>query len=162
MGRALVAAGDSTTGVESIGIDVQRARVAVFCLSTALAGIAGGIILLQFETITSTSYTFLTSLIWVVAVVAAGPSSASGLVLGVVLFTVLPSLTSSAQIAEWMQVGFGLGAIVLAQEANGFDGLVHRLARKALAGIPAAPERRRVSIGRMRPTPGAVAAEARP
>ena len=162
MGRALVAAGDSTTGVESIGIDVQRARVAVFCLSTALAGIAGGIILLQFETITSTSYTFLTSLIWVVAVVAAGPSSASGLVLGVVLFTVLPSLTSSAQIAEWMQVGFGLGAIVLAQEANGFDGLVRRLARKALAGIPAAPERRRVSIGRMRPTPGAVAAEARP
>ncbi|MNC98167.1 hypothetical protein D3C83_160470 [compost metagenome] len=74
----------------------------------------------------------------------------------------LPSLTSSAQIAEWMEVGFGLGAIVLAQEANGFDGFVRRLARRAVAGIPATPERRRVSVGRMRPTPGAVAAEARP
>ena len=162
MGRALVAAGDSPTGVESIGIDVQRARILVFCLSTGLAGIAGGIILLQFETITSTSYTFLTSLIWVVAVVAAGPSSASGLVLGVVLFTVLPSLTSSAQIAEWMQVGFGLGAIVLAQEANGFDGLVRRLARKAGDGLAATPDRRRVPVGRMRPATYTPAAEARP
>jgi branched-subunit amino acid ABC-type transport system permease component len=151
MGRALVAAGDSRTGVESIGIDVQRARIIVFCLSTGLAGIAGGIILLQFETITSTSYTFLTSLVWVVAVVAAGPSSASGLVLGVVLFTVLPSLTSSGQVAQWLEVGFGLGAIVLAQESNGFDGLVRRLAGRARDRMGPASDRRRVPAQTMRP-----------
>ena len=151
MGRALVAAGDSPTGVESIGIDVQRARILVFCLSTGLAGIAGGIILLQFETITSTSYTFLTSLVWVVAVVAAGPSSASGLVLAVVLFTVLPSLTSSGQVAQWLEVGFGLGAIVLAQEANGFDGLVRRLAGRARDRMVPACARRRVPARTMRP-----------
>jgi branched-subunit amino acid ABC-type transport system permease component len=151
MGRALVAAGDSPTGVESIGIDVQRARIIVFCLSTGLAGIAGGIILLQFETITSTSYTFLTSLVWVVAVVAAGPSSASGLVLGVVLFTVLPSLTSSGQVAQWLEVGFGLGAIVLAQESNGFDGLVRRLAGRARDRMGPASDRHRVPARTMRP-----------
>ena len=160
LGRALVAAGDSPTGVESIGIDLQRARIVVFCLSTGLAGIAGAIILLQFETITSTSYTFLTSLIWVVAVVAAGPGSASGLVLGVVLFTVLPSLTSSGQVAEWLEVGFGLGAVVLAQESNGFDGLVRRLAgrmRQSVVAVPAAPVRRRATAARMRPQPAIVA-----
>jgi len=157
MGRALVAAGDSPTGVESIGVDLQRARIAVFCLSTALAGIAGAIILLQFETITSTSYTFLTSLIWVVAVVAAGPSSASGLVTGVVLFTVLPALTSSGQVAIWMQVGFGLGAVVLAQEPNGLDGLLRRQVRRgvtAVAAIPETTDRRRARVGQMRVTAG--------
>jgi branched-subunit amino acid ABC-type transport system permease component len=153
IGRALVAAGDSTTGVESVGIDVQRVRVAVFCISTWLAGVAGAIILLQFETITSTSYTFLTSLIWVVAVVAAGPSSATGLILGVVLFTVIPTLTTSGQVAQWMEVGFGLGTIVLAQEANGFDGLVRRLTAGVRSSMQHAPVRRRAGASTLRPAP---------
>lgn len=153
LGRALAAAGDSPVGVESIGIDVQRARIVIFCLSTWLAGVAGGIILLQFETITSTSYTFLTSLIWVVAVVAAGPSSASGLILAVVLFTVLPSLTFSSQAAQWLEIGFGLGAIALAQEANGLDGLVRRLAGQAREATGRASSRVRVPAAVMRPVP---------
>jgi branched-subunit amino acid ABC-type transport system permease component len=160
IGRALVAAGDSPTGVESVGIDVQRVRVAIFCLSTWLAGVAGAIILLQFETITSTSYTFLTSLIWVVAVVAAGPSSASGLILGVVLFTVLPTLSSSGEVVLWMELGFGLGAIVLAQEPNGFDGLVRRLAGRARTAVEEAPVRRRAGAGALRPAPGALSRHA--
>jgi branched-subunit amino acid ABC-type transport system permease component len=152
VGRALVAAGDSTAGLASIGIDVQRVRIVVFCLSTWMAAVGGALLLLQFETLGSSSGGFLVSLVWVVAVVAAGASSTSGLLLAVGLFVVLPTATTNADAGQWLELAFGFGAVVLAQANNGVDGLLRAMGRVTIARVQAARPQRRPGVRRMRPT----------
>lgn len=133
MGRLLRALADSPTAVQSLGVNPVVPRVLVFCLTGFLAGIAGGLLGTLTLSVNAQTFDSFQSLVWVAALVAAGPASLSGAVLAAVLLVWVPAVFDSPTIIEWQPVAFGLAAIFLSQARNGLVGLVRRPDFAALA-----------------------------
>jgi branched-subunit amino acid ABC-type transport system permease component len=124
LGRILVALADSPRAVGSMGISPLAARVVTFCVSAFLAGLAGGLLGSLVRSVSSTSFTFFQSLLWVTVLVAAGSRTVGGVVLGAVLLVAVPATFTSSLVTEWQPVAFGLLAIVFAQAPNGLIGFL--------------------------------------
>ena len=124
LGRILVALADAPRAVGSMGISPLAARVVTFCVSAFLAGLAGGLIGSLVRSVSSTSFSFFQSLLWVTVLVAAGSRTVGGVVLGAVLLVAVPATFTSSLVTEWQPVAFGVMAIVFAQAPNGLIGFL--------------------------------------
>lgn len=122
LGRLLRAIGDSPAAVQSIGVNPTASRVMVFCLAAFVAGVAGGLLGSLTGQITSFTFDYFQSLIWLTLLVAAGPATLGGSVLAAVLFIAMPAVLTSPTVVEWQPVAFGVAAIVFAQAPNGMIG----------------------------------------
>jgi len=154
LGTVLQALADSPAGVESIGVNPTASRVLVFTASAFLAAIAGGLLGSVTQTVSPATFTATDSLVWLAVLVAAGPTSFSGAVLAGLLYNQLPALVSSSTILDWLPVGFGVAAVVLAQTPDGLSGLLHldfaRLAATSRHRLSRSPHRdRRTALGRL-------------
>jgi branched-subunit amino acid ABC-type transport system permease component len=134
LGRTLRALADSPTAMQSLGVNPLVPRVLVFCFTAFLAAVSGGLLGTLTQSVNAQTFDFFQSLLWVAALVAAGPSSLAGAVLAAVLLVWVPAVFNSAVLLEWQPVGFGVAAILLSQARNGLVGLVRmpdfsRLAR---------------------------------
>jgi len=123
LGRVLRAVADSPTGTESLGIRVTTARVAAFCLSAFLAGIAGALLGSLFQSVSASTYGFAQSLLWLTVLVTAGSVSLAGSGIAAFLLIAVPALITSSAITEYQPVIFGLLAVLLAQTPDGLAGL---------------------------------------
>ena len=89
-GRALLAIREDEIAAEAMGVDTTRSKVIAFVVSSAFAGVAGGLFAHYLMYLHTNSFTFVKSFEIIIMVVLGGLGSISGAVLGAVLFIVLP------------------------------------------------------------------------
>jgi branched-chain amino acid transport system permease protein len=145
LGRVLAAMRDSETAAQSVGIRLRRAKLFVFGVSSAMAGVGGAMLTQANENWDTTTFNPVLGLFWFTAVVVCGVSSIGGGVLAAVLYVVIPRLLG---VGIESAVGvFGLLAIFVGQMPGGLVAQVSRLGRAARAQVGVVYEDAR------RPTP---------
>ncbi len=133
LGRVLRGLADSPTAMQSLGVNPLVPRVLVFCFTGFLAAVAGGLLGTLTLSVNAQTFDFFQSLVWVAALVTAGPLSLGGAVLAAVLLVWVPAVFDSPTVLQWQPVAFGVAAIVLSQARNGLVGFVRRPDWAALA-----------------------------
>lgn len=120
-GRFATALRGSETAAASIGINAVPLKLAIFTLSAAMAGFAGGLLGSLKTVVAPTSYTSLTSMFWLVIVLVIGVYTIRGAVAAGVVFVLLPEILSHLpQTLGLLQfVLFGLGVVSLAKHPEG-------------------------------------------
>ena len=119
-GRALVAVRSTEAASTAVGISPVRAKLRVFALSAAVAGLGGGLLAtVQFNAV-HTAFSAPSGLTWLAIVVLVGIRRPAGAViagLGFVAFPqILSHITTSTRISDIL---FGLGAVQLAMSPDG-------------------------------------------
>lgn len=93
-GRMLRALRDNPLIAESLGIDLTRARLAVFAVSSAFAGLAGGLYAIVNAYISPQSFMAAKSIEILIGAIVGGIASISGAFLGAVFVVFVPEWTS--------------------------------------------------------------------
>jgi branched-chain amino acid transport system permease protein len=110
-GRTLIAIREDEIAAEAMGVHTTRAKVIAFVVSSALAGVAGGLFAHYLMYINTNSFTFLKSFEIIIMIVIGGLGSISGSVLGAVLFI---SLTEGLrEFSQYRMLLFSLLLVVL-------------------------------------------------
>ncbi|MEX0879574.1 MAG: branched-chain amino acid ABC transporter permease [Thermoanaerobaculia bacterium] len=110
-GRTLVAIREDEIAAEAMGVHTTRAKVISFVVSSALAGVAGGLFAHYLMYIHTNSFTFLKSFEIIIMIVIGGLGSISGSILGAVLFITLTE--GLRQFAQYRMIVFSLLLIIL-------------------------------------------------
>lgn len=117
LGRVLAAMRDSETAAQSVGIGLRRAKLFVFGVSAAMAGIGGALLTQANQNWDTVTFNPVLGLFWFTAVVVCGVSSVRGAVLAAVLYILIPrQLDLDIQSAIGL---FGLGAVFLGRLPGG-------------------------------------------
>jgi branched-chain amino acid transport system permease protein len=87
-GRALLAIREDEVAAEAMGVDTTGYKVRAFIISSAFAGLAGGLLVHIIQLCTPKSFTFIKSIEVVAMVVLGGLGSISGAVLSALSITV--------------------------------------------------------------------------
>ena len=136
VGRRWRAVRDDPVAAQLAGIDLGRNRVLCFVVSTACAGLAGGLMALVTRIAAPSGFTLTLSLSLLMAVVLGGLGTLTGALLGAVLLTLLPTVVtnlgssaglSDLQSAELAPLVLGLTTMVIVLLAP--SGLVGSLLR---------------------------------
>ena len=142
-GRALAAVRSTEAAAMAVGISPVRAKLRVFALSAAVAGLGGGLLAtVQFNAV-HTAFSAPSGLTWLAIVVLVGIRRPAGAVLAGLGFVAFPQIlshiTTSTRISDIL---FGLGAVQLAMSP---DGILTQT-----GGQLAALRKRGLSLGRGR------------
>ncbi|MBI5090508.1 MAG: ATP-binding cassette domain-containing protein [Actinobacteria bacterium] len=134
-GRLMVAIRSSEAAASTSGASILIPKLALFGVSAAIAGFGGSLLAVNNTRITGGDYTTTVGLIWVAVMVVFGVRRIGGALVSGLLFFLMPEalrhLTDSTLIPPIL---FGLGAITLAQNPDGFMsvmGLQRQLKRQA-------------------------------
>jgi branched-chain amino acid transport system permease protein len=147
LGRVMAAMRDSETGAQSVGIQLRRAKLFVFGVSSAMAGIGGAMLTQANANWDVTTFNPVLGLFWFTAVLVCGVASIWGGVLAAVLYVVIPhALGADVQSAVGI---FGIGAIFLGRLPGGVVAQAGRLP----AAIKARAVRSYADLRRPAPTP---------
>jgi branched-chain amino acid transport system permease protein len=148
LGRVLGAMRDSDVGAESVGIELRRAKLFVFAVSSAMAGIGGAMLTQANQAWDTTTFNPVLGLFWFTAVVVCGLSSTGGALLAAFAYVAIPQvLDLDIQSA----IGFfGLGAVLIGRSKGG---LVVQLGRAAAALPRRLQEEYQRALDRRRPDP---------
>lgn len=151
LGRVLAAMRDSETAAQSVGIGLRRAKLFVFGVSSAMAGIGGALLTQANQNWDTVTFNPVLGLFWFTAVVVCGVSSVRGAILAAVLYILIPrQLDLDIQSAIGL---FGFGAVFLGRLPGGVVAQVgrigpllrsrvaeqYRLARAPAPPVPPAP-----------------------
>ncbi|MGQ0434629.1 MAG: branched-chain amino acid ABC transporter permease [Microthrixaceae bacterium] len=133
LGRVLAAMRDSETAAQSVGIGLRRAKLFVFGVSAAMAGIGGALLTQANQNWDTATFNPVFGLFWFVVVVVCGVSSVRGAILAGVLYIVIP---------RWLNLDigsaiglFGLGAVFLGRLPGGVIAQAGRLGHVARANV---------------------------
>ncbi|MGC9961630.1 MAG: ABC transporter permease [Acidimicrobiales bacterium] len=127
-GRRLVAANDSSVAAATTGVRVARTRLAVFTLSSALAGLGGALLAGVNFIAEPNDYQMLLSLSMLLLVTVWGIRSVTGVLVAGVGFYLIPHLFNDND--SWLYLLTGLGAIGISRQPEGVVGdLIARLRR---------------------------------
>jgi branched-chain amino acid transport system permease protein len=120
-GRRLLAIRDSEAACATFGLNLLRARLSVFMLSAAIAGLGGAIFATQLSAITPSNFDFFTGLPIFMMVVVGGAGYVGGaLFAGVGLQGFLPLITKLwPAFAKWSTITPGLIGISLGKQPSG-------------------------------------------
>lgn len=99
-GRRWRAVRDDEVAAELAGINLARTRVLAFVVSSACAGLAGGLMALAVRLAAPSGFTLTLSLSLLSAVVLGGLGSLSGAVIGSALLTFLPGIVTDAGVSR--------------------------------------------------------------
>ena len=144
-GRALVAVRSTEAAATAIGLSPVRAKLRVFALSAAVAGLGGALLATVQYNATHIAFSAPTGLTWLAIVVLVGIRRPAGAVIAGLGFVAFPELlshiTTSTRISDIL---FGLGAVQLAMSPDGIltqtGGLLasirHRLQRRGEDNVP--------------------------
>jgi branched-chain amino acid transport system permease protein len=133
LGRVLAAMRDSETAAQSVGIGLRRAKLFVFGVSSAMAGVGGTMLTQANQNWDVTTFNPVLGLFWFTAVVVCGVSSIAGGVLAAVLYVLIPrQLDLDIQSAIGI---FGFGAVLLGRLPGGVVAQGQRLGRVLRAKV---------------------------
>ena len=85
-GRTLIAIREDEIAAEAMGVDTTRSKVISFVVSSALAGVGGGLLGHYLMYLHTNSFTFIKSIEIIIMIVIGGLGSITGSVLGAVLY----------------------------------------------------------------------------
>jgi ABC-type branched-subunit amino acid transport system permease subunit len=114
LGRLLRALGDSPMALLTQGLAVNTTRVAVFCLSAFLAGIAGALLVAAPGQVSRVGFGPFESLLWVAVLAIAGPRVLPAAFVAAALLVLLPSYLPDVFL-EYQTLMFGALALVAAR-----------------------------------------------
>ena len=110
-GRTLIAIREDEIAAEAMGVDTTRSKVISFVVSSAMAGIGGGLFGHYLMYLHTNSFTFLKSIEIIIMIVIGGLGSITGSVLGAVLYI---SLTEGfREFAQYRMVLFSLMLVII-------------------------------------------------
>jgi branched-chain amino acid transport system permease protein len=120
-GRRLLAVRDSEAACATFGLNLLGARLAVFMLSAAIAGLGGAIYATELSAITPNNFDFFTGLPIFMLVVVGGAGFVGGaLFAGIGLYGVLPAVTALWEALTRVQtVTTGLVGISMGKQPSG-------------------------------------------
>jgi branched-subunit amino acid ABC-type transport system permease component len=159
-GRRLIAMRDSPAACATLGVNLLRTKLAVFALSSAIAGFAGGVAGVHHGNVQGTNFAMLEGLPYLLLVVVGGVAVVSGAVFGASAFQIftvfLPNVWAPNVIVNifgavkfnlfqlWGRLAPGLAGIGIARQPEGVIPQVghdiRERRRKKAAGAPPAAE----------------------
>jgi len=110
-GRTLIAIREDEIAAEAMGVNTTRSKVISFVVSSAMAGIAGGLFAHYLMYLHTNSFTFIRSFEIIIMVVIGGLGSITGSVLGAVLFIGLTE--GLREFAQYRMLLFSLLLVVI-------------------------------------------------
>jgi branched-subunit amino acid ABC-type transport system permease component len=116
LGRLLNALADSPVALATHGASVNITRVGVFCISAALAGTAGALLVGVTGSVSSSgtsaaALVSFNSLLWLAVLSFVGRSPVVAPVLAAFVLVVLPSYFTNPDTVQWQTIAFGLLAV---------------------------------------------------
>jgi len=114
LGRLLRAMADSPIGLTASGVEVNVTRVIVFCVSAFLAGIAGALSGIVLSTASGSNYPPLMSLTLITLVMISVGGAPWYALVGAIGIGVIPTYVSSANATNWLEIVFGVSAVLVA------------------------------------------------
>jgi branched-chain amino acid transport system permease protein len=140
-GRTLIAIREDEIAAEAMGVNTTRAKVLSFAVSSAMAGVAGGLFAHYLIYLHPNSFTFIKSFEIIIMIVIGGLGSITGSVLGAVLYITLTE--ELRQFAQYRMVTFSLLLVILMivrpQGILGHRELRHFLRKRPRASEPPPP-----------------------
>jgi len=110
-GRSLIAIREDEIAAEAMGVDTTRSKVISFVLSSAMAGVGGGLFGHYLMYVHTNSFTFIKSIEIIIMIVIGGLGSITGSVVGAVLYI---ALTEGLRgFAQYRMILFSLLLIVI-------------------------------------------------
>jgi branched-chain amino acid transport system permease protein len=110
-GRTLIAVREDEIAAEAMGVNTTRSKVISFVVSSAMAGVAGGLFAHYLMYLHTNSFTFIRSFEIIIMVVIGGLGSITGSVLGAVLFIGLTE--GLREFAQYRMLLFSLLLVVI-------------------------------------------------
>jgi urea transport system permease protein len=138
LGRLLLALRDAESRVRFLGYSVARAKLFVFTVSAALAGIAGALYVPQVGIINPGEFAPANSIEIAIWVAVGGRGTLIGALLGSVLVNAAKTWLTGALPEAWLFVLGGLFVLVTLALPRGLLGLVRRTRRRRPPLAPAA------------------------
>ena len=130
-GRAMMAVRSAPAASASVGVSSVKTKVAVFAVSSAIAGLGGVMLATVDQSVTSLNINALMGLTWLAIVVMFGVRRPGGAVLAGLVLAFSPQLlsyvTSSTRIPSIL---FGIGAIYYAKSPDGLLAQVAELGHR--------------------------------
>jgi branched-chain amino acid transport system permease protein len=148
-GRSLVAVRDNETAAAVMGVNLARAKTLAFGTSAAIAGVSGWLIAAKIGTIDENSFTILTSIKYILALILGGVATLTGPIVGAFAYFFADDyLKEHAPTWDWLPGKFGdgpiasfmLGALVIGfvfVAPQGLVGLFRKIGRKIATVVPA-------------------------
>ncbi|MBX6387772.1 MAG: ATP-binding cassette domain-containing protein [Frankia sp.] len=143
-GHSVTAVRSAPAAATSVGISVAQAKLRIFTLSAAVAGLGGIMLATVSRSITHTSIGAMTGLTWLAIVVLFGVRRPAGAVVAGLFLAASPEILSHVtESTRLRDILFGLGAIQLATAPDGIvtavSGGLARLRRRLSTRAAAAP-----------------------
>ncbi len=111
-GRALRTLATDEATAQSVGINVQRAKLTAFVISALLASVAGSLYAHTASYVSPETFSFSTILTFFMMLFIGGVGSVWGAVLGALVVTVIPELVP-ASLATWQPTLFGILLVII-------------------------------------------------
>lgn len=105
-GRALAAIREDEIAAEAMGIDTTRHKVLAFVLSSAFAGVAGGLFALLQGAVNPNDFKFDVSIQVIIMIIVGGLGSVSGAIVGAVFYTVMLELLRGPMVDLARLIGY--------------------------------------------------------
>ena len=149
IGRSLVAVRDNETAAAVMGVNLARTKTVTFGISAAMAGVSGWLVAAKIGTVDENSFTILTSIKYILALILGGVATFTGPIVGAFVYYFADDyLKVHAPTWDWLPAKFGdgpiasflLGVLVIAFvfiAPQGVVGLFRRFGRKVATIVPA-------------------------
>lgn len=124
-GRRLAALRDSQAACATLGLDIRRTKLAVFCISAFIAGLAGSLFGGLKSSVSDITIEPINNIVLFLFAVVGGITTVSGAFIGGALFALLPYVQSeNPELAGLVFAGVAAVAIGLGRQPNGLAGIV--------------------------------------
>lgn len=141
LGRSFMAVRDQDIAAEAIGVNITRAKVTAFAVSSGFVGLAGALTAHYTETVTWERFTLDVSVLYLAMIIVGGLGSIAGAVYGAIFIGLLPPVLTevveavsasvpalSEQLPAIRNAVFGIAIIVfLLVEPRGLDRIWSRI-----------------------------------
>ncbi|HEY1702797.1 MAG TPA: ATP-binding cassette domain-containing protein [Trebonia sp.] len=112
LGRLLRSMSDSPVALATSGTSVRVTMVIVFCISAFIAGIAGALSGMVVSTASGSNFPPLMSLSLIALIMISAGGAPWYALIGAVGIGVIPTYISSANTMNWLEIIFGVGAVL--------------------------------------------------
>jgi ABC-type branched-subunit amino acid transport system ATPase component/branched-subunit amino acid ABC-type transport system permease component len=160
LGRLLRAMSNSATTLETTGTAVNVTRVLVFALAAFLAAVGGALAAVAQSNVSSEAYQPLQSLTYLALIMIVLLGAPWNAVLAGLFLIVFPSYVTGFQTSEWLQLIFGVNAVLIAFMPPGpgagerWRVLIDKRFARRRAEPAAAPDREPPRLVRPEASPG--------
>lgn len=123
MGRAFVAIRESEIAAQATGINVSFYKTMMFTISAFFTGLAGGLYGYWIGFVSPNDFSIVTSFLLLGMIVVGGLASIPGAIIGAIVFTLIPELTSSFIGLTNLIIGIAIVIIILFRPRGLISGL---------------------------------------